>query len=291
MITSRPQATKSLASRGARSARPSLNEEWSSEREEPLSANAAERPLASAKSGAKSGTKSAAVKSETKDVVNAKPKNGAPAESPFERRSDEEGATGEALDASGDIDDAGDDDDFAEDDDGYLGLADFDGDDPAGGPAVEETPALDFETEARIDDPVRLYLQEIGRIPLLTRKQEVDLARQIETARRRFRRELLECDYVLRMAVGKLRRMADGDSSFDRTVQSAVSDRLEKHHILGRLPHNLKTLEAVIERNEEDYKIAVGMPGAGSFAAVAERFAWSKNSACVWSFSSRTSIG
>ena len=33
---------------------------------------------------------------------------------------------------------------------------------------------------------------------------------------------------------------------FDRTVQVSVTDRLEKDQILGRLPHNLRTLEVVL---------------------------------------------
>jgi RNA polymerase primary sigma factor len=32
----------------------------------------------------------------------------------------------------------------------------------------------------RIDDPVRLYLMEMGKVPLLTREEEVFLAKQIE---------------------------------------------------------------------------------------------------------------
>ena len=45
--------------------------------------------------------------------------------------------------------------------------------------------------------PVRMYLTQMGEIPLLTRQQEIYLAKQIEITRRRFRRKLLECDYVI----------------------------------------------------------------------------------------------
>ncbi|NBS32864.1 MAG: RNA polymerase subunit sigma-70, partial [Planctomycetia bacterium] len=37
------------------------------------------------------------------------------------------------------------------------------------------------------DDPVRMYLTQMGEIPLLTRAQEIYLARQIETTRAQFR--------------------------------------------------------------------------------------------------------
>src|SRR5262245_34685616 len=62
-----------------------------------------------------------------------------------------------------------------------------------------ELPAFeDSDGDGRhIDDPVRMYLTQMGEIPLLDRKQEVQLAMKIELTRRRFRRKVLECDYAL----------------------------------------------------------------------------------------------
>ena len=57
---------------------------------------------------------------------------------------------------------------------------------------------------------------------------------------------MLECDFVLRKAVDLLKAVQEGERSFGRSVQVAVSDRLEEHHIRGRLPHNLKTLDALL---------------------------------------------
>ena len=71
---------------------------------------------------------------------------------------------------------------------------------------------------------------------------EIRLAKTIEVTRRRFRTKLLECDYVIQIAYKILRRVHTGELPFDRTVQVSVTDRLEKEQILGRLPHNLKTL-------------------------------------------------
>jgi RNA polymerase primary sigma factor len=112
------------------------------------------------------------------------------------------------------------------------------------------------EAESWSDDPVRMYLTQMGEIPLLTRQEEVTLAKQIELTRARFRRRVLECDFVIQTAVKVLRRVHDGDLPFDRTVQVSVTDQLEKHQILGRLPHNLRTLETLLKRNRRDYNLA-----------------------------------
>ena len=47
---------------------------------------------------------------------------------------------------------------------------------------LQEEPQADNEG-AKIDDPVRLYLMEMGKVPLLTREEEVALAKQIEKGR------------------------------------------------------------------------------------------------------------
>ena len=61
----------------------------------------------------------------------------------------------------------------------------------------DEGALYDDEDSAGIDDPVRQYLTEMGKIKLLERDAERNLARQIELTRIRFRTKLLECDYVI----------------------------------------------------------------------------------------------
>src|ERR1700757_3746355 len=51
---------------------------------------------------------------------------------------------------------------------------------------------LDEEDSRRIDDPVRMYLTQMGEIPLLKREEEIALAKKIEVTRKRFRRKVLE---------------------------------------------------------------------------------------------------
>jgi RNA polymerase primary sigma factor len=105
-----------------------------------------------------------------------------------------------------------------------------------------------------IDDPVRMYLTQMGQIDLLDRKQEVALAMRIELTRRRFRRKVLECDYALRQVTETLKRVHSGDLPFDRTIKVSQTENLEKDKILARMPHNLRTLEPLMEANVEDFQ-------------------------------------
>jgi RNA polymerase primary sigma factor len=129
--------------------------------------------------------------------------------------------------------------------------ADLDADADAGDDVMPEA------VEAWSDDPVRMYLTQMGEIPLLTRAQEIFLARQIETTRAQFRAKLMECEFVAQQAFRVLCRVQRGELPFDRTVQVSVTDRLEKDQILGRLPHNLRTLEVLLQQNKADYRIAL----------------------------------
>ena len=154
----------------------------------------------------------------------------------------------ELVDKTADVDDA-DDDDLLTADPAVMHDLDVDG-------KTEELLAEDNDLESWSDDPVRMYLTQMGEIPLLTRQQEISLAKRIEITRAKFRRKLLECDYVIQIATKILNRVHKGELPFDRTVQVSVTDRLEKDQILGRLPHNLRTVESLLRSNRSDYRTA-----------------------------------
>jgi len=129
------------------------------------------------------------------------------------------------------------------------------------GADVEEDGELSLDDELsedsfsrRIDDPVRMYLTQMGEIPLLKRDEEIRLAKLIEDTRRSFRGKVLECDYALRLVVEVLRKVDAGDLPFDRIVKVSVTENLEKDQILGRMPANLKTLTYLMDQNRLDFK-------------------------------------
>ena len=110
-------------------------------------------------------------------------------------------------------------------------------------------------TEAkRVDDPVRMYLTQMGEIPLLAREDEISLAKKIELTRKRFRRKVLESDISLREAVNILEDVQAGEMAFDRTMNVSESLDLDRTEVLRRIPLNLSTLKKMLGENQKDYR-------------------------------------
>ncbi len=108
-------------------------------------------------------------------------------------------------------------------------------------------------TGRRIDDPVRMYLTQMGEIPLLTREEEVRLAKKIELTRMAFRQMVLESNYCASQAVDILQQVYDGTLPFDRTMKISTSEQMAKTTILRRMPGNLATVRALLAKDEEEW--------------------------------------
>ena len=102
----------------------------------------------------------------------------------------------------------------------------------------------------RIDDPIRMYLTQMGQIPLLTRSSEIALARKIELARMAFRRKMLQCDYCARNSLDLLQQVHNGSMSFDRTIKVGTVQNMTKSVIKKRLPENIKTVDGLLKVNQ-----------------------------------------
>jgi len=110
------------------------------------------------------------------------------------------------------------------------------------------------EMEKKLNsDPIRLYLAQMSQIPLLDRAEEISLAKKIEVTRKRFRRTLLSCDYAMRATAQVLAQVYKGQLPFDRTIKVSLTEALTKEQILARMPHNLATMEHLLDLNRRDF--------------------------------------
>ena len=125
---------------------------------------------------------------------------------------------------------------------------------------------------ASVTGPLKLYLSEVKRIPLLTRQEETALCRRVASTRRRLRRAMLASSYILRRALRLLQEVHDGPIRLDQTVDVAVNNTAEKARISKLLPSNLRTANALYRQNQRDFVLAADKRQP----AVQRRRAWQR---------------
>ena len=166
----------------------------------------------------------------------------------------------EGIDVYTEEDSAGDSDDMDDDDDDLESDDDSDREDID--TEKEEVEAkIDYDNlsaEVNIEDPVKLYLKEIGSIPLLTADQEVAIARRIENGRiadNIMKKKLLpDGGTVTQEMVDKSFSLPMGDDEFEEaqadadapTMQDKIdSEMQEKYEIfVGKSLNDLKSISA-----------------------------------------------
>jgi RNA polymerase primary sigma factor len=131
--------------------------------------------------------------------------------------------------------------------------------------------ALEAEgAHKRIDDPVRMYLTQMGAIPLLTRDEEVRLAKKIELTRMIYRRRVLELDYCASQALETMLQVERGELPFDRTMRISTAEDDSKGKLGKRIPTNAPTIRKLLDLNREDWETLQDPNGPKTKKAVAQ---------------------
>ena len=104
----------------------------------------------------------------------------------------------------------------------------------------------------RADDPVRMYLREMGRVPLLKKEQEVEIAKRIEAAQIELTEVLLNTPYTLKEVQMLSARILAGRLNFAQITD--IEEPKELAHFVKALPHKIdriNELDAQIQAIEK----------------------------------------
>jgi len=110
----------------------------------------------------------------------------------------------------------------------------------------------------KIDDPVRMYLTQMGEIPLLTRAEELLLAKKIEISRQRFQKQIFSMGLSHGNVIKVLDAILGGDLALDKAVKvtpSANKEEMTKDDVFKLIRSNRDTLFKIFEENCRDYEL------------------------------------
>ena len=108
-------------------------------------------------------------------------------------------------------------------------------------PAKEKEGRLDI-----LDDPVRMYLKQMGQVPLLTREQEVEISKRIEKAETETRKILARFGFIPDAYLDMADRLESGEERFDRLI---VDKKIESR---ARYLKNLDKLRDLVANSRDE---------------------------------------
>ena len=80
-----------------------------------------------------------------------------------------------------------------------------------------------------LDDPVRMYLKQMGQVPLLTREEEVEISKRIETAERNAHKLLHRFGFASELYLNIADRLIEGNERFDRVISDKEITSRERY--------------------------------------------------------------
>ena len=99
-----------------------------------------------------------------------------------------------------------------------------------------------------LDDPVRMYLKQMGQVPLLTREQEVEISKRIETAELQVKTIISSFGFTGREHLGLAQRLLNGKERFDRVIIDKKIDSREQYmRALPKLCAKVKKVDAAVD--------------------------------------------
>ncbi len=99
---------------------------------------------------------------------------------------------------------------------------------------VKEVESLPKKSDAAADDPVRMYLKEMGYVQLLSREEEVEISKRIEKAQLQIEKIIMRFRYSTSETISIIHYLVHGKDRFDKILSEKEID--DKQHFLKMLP-------------------------------------------------------
>jgi RNA polymerase primary sigma factor len=115
----------------------------------------------------------------------------------------------------------------------------------------KEPPKVDSRLDI-LDDPVRMYLKQMGQVPLLTREQEVEISKRIEIAEIHVKQIINNFGFTAKEHLALAKRLTNGKERFDRVIVDKKIDSREQYmKALPRLLNQVTKLDAAVDARYE----------------------------------------
>lgn len=113
---------------------------------------------------------------------------------------------------------------------------------------AKELEGLPKRSEGMPDDPVRMYLKEMGSVPLLTREEEVEISKRIEKAQIQIERIIMRFRYSTKEAISIAHYLIASKDRFDKIIsEKEVEDKVLYLKLLPKLAELLKEEDKILE--------------------------------------------
>jgi len=121
----------------------------------------------------------------------------------------------------------------------------------------EEEEEEEEKREAKLDildDPVRMYLKQMGQVPLLTREQEVEISKRIEEAENMVQKHINRFGFIARAHLDLAEKLTEGRERFDRVILDKKIESRERYmKMLPRLCRQVEKLSKSINQQYEQF--------------------------------------
>ena len=116
------------------------------------------------------------------------------------------------------------------------------------------------ELPEKIDDPVRMYLTQMGEIPLLKRAEELLLAKKIEISRQRYQKYVFGSGLALGVTVKVIDDVMRGEMALDKVVKVTPSnnEEISKEDVFRLVRTNQETLRMIHIETSRDFSKLLG---------------------------------